>query len=54
VNRRGVSGLYSKVERPMFLNIILIAAGFIALVLIMAFVLNPPEAWVKKFFKRKW
>lgn len=48
------SALYSKVEHPMFLDIILIAAGLIVLVLIMAFVLNPPEAWVKKFFKRKW
>jgi hypothetical protein len=38
----------------MLLNIILIAAGLIALILIMAFVLNPPEAWVKKMFKRKW
>jgi hypothetical protein len=38
----------------MLLDIVLIAAGFIVLVLIMALVLNPPEAWVKKFFNRKW
>jgi hypothetical protein len=38
----------------MLVDIVLIAAGFIFLVLIMALVLNPPEAWLKKFFNRKW
>jgi hypothetical protein len=37
----------------MLTNILLVVAGFVALVLIMAFVLNPPEAWVKRFFHRK-
>ena len=37
----------------MFWNIAAVVAGLILLILLMAFVLNPPEAWVKKAFKRR-
>jgi len=37
----------------MLLDVILVIAGLIALVLLMAFVLNPPEAWIKRVFLRK-
>lgn len=37
----------------MLTDILLVAGGLIALILIMAFVLNPPEAWVKKAFHRE-
>jgi hypothetical protein len=37
----------------MVTDIVLVVAGLVVLVLIMAFVLNPPEAWVKRFFNRK-
>jgi hypothetical protein len=39
--------------RRVVLNLILIVAGFLFLILIMAFILNPPEAWVKRAFQGK-
>ena len=37
----------------MITDIILISGGLFLLVLIMAFVLNPPEAFVKRVFHRR-
>jgi uncharacterized membrane protein len=37
----------------MLLNIIWIGLGLIFLIAVMAFVLNPPEAWVKRAFHGK-
>lgn len=34
------------------LDVVLIIAGLVFLVLMMAFVLNPPEAWIKRVFLR--
>jgi len=35
----------------MTFEIVVIALGLLFIVLVMAFVMNPPEAWVKKFFR---
>jgi multisubunit Na+/H+ antiporter MnhB subunit len=37
----------------MVLNIVLILVGLLFLVLMMALVLNPPEAWIKRVFLSK-
>jgi hypothetical protein len=37
----------------MWLDITLIVLGLVFLVAVMALILNPPEAWVKKAFVRK-
>jgi hypothetical protein len=37
----------------MVTDFILVGLGLLALILIMAFVLNPPEAWIKKVFHPK-
>jgi|1186.fasta_scaffold372808_2 multisubunit Na+/H+ antiporter MnhB subunit len=35
----------------MTFEIVVIALGLLFIVLVMAFVMNPPEAWIKKFFR---
>ncbi len=37
----------------MFWDIVFVVSGLVFLVLVMAFVLNPPEAWIKKVFRGK-
>jgi hypothetical protein len=37
----------------MLLDIALIVFGLVIVIAMMVFVLNPPEAWVKKYFHRK-
>lgn len=37
----------------MVLEVIIMALGVVIIVLVMAFIVNPPEAWVKKFFHRE-
>ena len=32
--------------------IAMMALGLVLVLLMMAFIINPPEAWIKKFFKR--
>lgn len=36
----------------MWLDILAIAAGLAFFIAIMVFFLNPPEAWVKKMFRK--
>ena len=37
----------------MLLDIALIVFGLVIVIAMMILVLNPPEAWVKKYFHRK-
>lgn len=37
----------------MILYIVLVAAGVLFVIAMMVFVINPPEAWVKKVFNKK-
>jgi regulator of extracellular matrix RemA (YlzA/DUF370 family) len=37
----------------MLLDIALVAFGLIVVIAMMIFVLNPPEAWIKRVFHRK-
>jgi len=37
----------------MLLDIALIVFGLIVVIAMMIFVLNPPEAWIKRVFHRK-
>ena len=37
----------------MLLDYIIVIAGFVLVILIMVFIVNPPEAWVKKAFLGK-
>ena len=37
----------------MLLDIALIVFGLIVVIAMMVFAINPPEAWVKKYFHRK-
>jgi hypothetical protein len=39
-------------HRRAMLLLVLIFLGFASLIAIMALFLNPPEAWVKKFFRK--
>lgn len=35
------------------LYVLLVAGGLVVVIAIMVFVMNPPEAWVKRAFHRK-
>jgi hypothetical protein len=37
----------------MLLDIALIVFGLVIILAMMIFVINPPEAWIKKYFHRK-
>jgi len=37
----------------MLLDIALIVFGLVIVLAMMIFVINPPEAWIKKYFHRK-
>ena len=37
----------------MLFDVALIVFGLIIVIAMMVFVINPPEAWVKKYFHRK-
>jgi hypothetical protein len=37
----------------MLLDIALIVFGLVVVIAMMIFVINPPEAWIKKYFHRK-
>jgi hypothetical protein len=37
----------------MLLDIALIIFGLVIVLAMMIFVINPPEAWIKKYFHRK-
>ena len=37
----------------MLLDIALIVFGLVIVIAMMVFVINPPEAWIKKYFHRK-
>ena len=37
----------------MLLDIALIVFGLLIVIAMMVFVINPPEAWIKKYFHRK-
>ena len=37
----------------MLLDIALIVFGLVVVIAMMVFVINPPEAWIKKYFHRK-
>jgi len=37
----------------MLLDIALIVFGLVIVIAMMIFVINPPEAWIKKYFHRK-
>jgi hypothetical protein len=37
----------------MLLDIALIVVGLVIILAMMIFVINPPEAWIKKYFHRK-
>lgn len=36
----------------MDVNLLLIILGLVVIVLMMAFIINPPEAWIKRVFHR--
>lgn len=36
----------------MWFDVALIAGGLLIVILMMIFVINPPEAWIKKVFHR--
>jgi hypothetical protein len=37
----------------MWFDVVLVIVGLVFLIAVMAFVLNPPEFWVKRAFHRK-
>jgi hypothetical protein len=37
----------------MLFDIALIVFGLVVVIAMMVFVINPPEAWIKKYFHRK-
>ncbi len=37
----------------MLLDVALIVFGLLVVIAMMVFVINPPEAWIKKYFHRK-
>lgn len=37
----------------MWLNVVLVVVGLAFLIAVMAFVLNPPELWVKRAFTQR-
>jgi hypothetical protein len=37
----------------MLFDIALIVLGLVIIIAMMVFVINPPEAWIKKYFHRK-